>query len=157
MPDGNGIEFCKKIRNDSQIPILFLSCLNNEDTIVKGLNAGGDDYICKPFGIKELCARIESVLRRIPNIFNYEQCELEDIIDDIQEDLSYLNPTIHINQNIKLLCDYKWFVEAIENIIKNYLETNDKEIHVSINDYETTYNILIQDYGKEIDKKDLQN
>lgn len=67
LPDGNGIELCKEIRTESQTPILFLSCLNNEEIIVKGLNAGGDDYICKPFGIKELCARIECVLRRIPD------------------------------------------------------------------------------------------
>lgn len=67
LPDGNGIDFCREIRMQYATPILFLSCLNNEETIVKGLNAGGDDYICKPFGIRELCARIECILRRIPD------------------------------------------------------------------------------------------
>ena len=47
------------------ISIIFLSCLNDEETIVQGLNEGGDDYICKPFGIKELCARIECALRKV--------------------------------------------------------------------------------------------
>lgn len=50
LPDGDGIDFCRQIRKQTTTPILFLSCLNNEETIVKGLNAGGDDYICKPFG-----------------------------------------------------------------------------------------------------------
>lgn len=67
LPDGSGIDLCKQIRKQYTTPILFLSCLNSEETIVKGLNAGGDDYICKPFGIHELCARIECILRRIPD------------------------------------------------------------------------------------------
>lgn len=67
LPDGNGIDFCRQVRKQTTTPILFLSCLNNEETIVKGLNAGGDDYICKPFGIQELLARIQCILRRIPD------------------------------------------------------------------------------------------
>lgn len=67
LPDGDGIDFCRQIRKQTTTPILFLSCLNNEETIVKGLNAGGDDYICKPFGIQELLARIQCILRRIPD------------------------------------------------------------------------------------------
>jgi len=66
LPDGNGILLCQKIREHYQMPLLFLTCQNNEETIVEGLTAGGDDYVCKPFGIKELYARIHSLLRRIP-------------------------------------------------------------------------------------------
>ncbi len=65
LPDGNGIVLCSKIRETYKTPLLFLSCKNNEETIVEGLNAGGDDYVCKPFGIKELYARINCLLRRI--------------------------------------------------------------------------------------------
>ena len=66
LPDGNGITLCQQIRQDYHMPILFLTCRNDEDTLVEGLNAGGDDYVCKPFGIKELYARINSLLRRVP-------------------------------------------------------------------------------------------
>ena len=65
LPDGNGIDLCKEIKEKYEMPIIFLSCLNDEETIVKGLNEGGDDYVCKPFGIKELCARIECALRKV--------------------------------------------------------------------------------------------
>lgn len=66
LPDGNGIILCQQIRHEYHTPLLFLTCKNDEETIVEGLNAGGDDYVCKPFGIKELYARIHSLLRRIP-------------------------------------------------------------------------------------------
>ncbi len=66
LPDGNGITLCRQIREQFAMPLLFLTCQNDEDSIVEALNAGGDDYVCKPFGIKELYARIYSLLRRIP-------------------------------------------------------------------------------------------
>ena len=66
LPGGNGIALCRQIREKYSMPILFLTCRNDEETIVEGLNAGGDDYVCKPFGIKELLARIEALLRRMP-------------------------------------------------------------------------------------------
>lgn len=66
LPDGNGIHLCQQIREHYTTPLLFLTCRNDEDTIVEGLTAGGDDYVCKPFGIKELYARIHSLLRRAP-------------------------------------------------------------------------------------------
>lgn len=65
LPDGNGISLCKEIKEKYEVPIIFLSCLSDEETIVRGLNEGGDDYVCKPFGIKELCARIECNLRKV--------------------------------------------------------------------------------------------
>ena len=65
LPDGNGISLCKEIKEKYEMTIIFLSCLNDEETIVRGLNEGGDDYVCKPFGIKELCARIECNLRKV--------------------------------------------------------------------------------------------
>ena len=65
LPDGNGISLCKEIKEKYEMPIIFLSCLNDEETIVRGLNEGGDDYVCKPFGIKELCARIEFNLIKV--------------------------------------------------------------------------------------------
>ena len=65
LPDGNGIELCKELRKVKYTPLLFLTAKNNEETIVQGLNAGGDDYVCKPFSIIELNARINSLLRRV--------------------------------------------------------------------------------------------
>lgn len=65
LPDENGIELCKKIRNHLNTPIIFLSARIEERDKIQGLRAGGDDYIIKPFSLGELQARIEVCLRRI--------------------------------------------------------------------------------------------
>ncbi|MBU3126142.1 response regulator transcription factor [Clostridium tagluense] len=64
MPDFDGFEVCKKIREDVSCPIIFLSARQSESDRIKGLGVGADDYIVKPFSIKELKARIEAHLRR---------------------------------------------------------------------------------------------
>lgn len=64
MPDENGIDFCRGIREYIDCPILFLTSKVTEQDKVLGLQAGGDDYITKPFSIAELTARVEAHLRR---------------------------------------------------------------------------------------------
>lgn len=65
LQDRNGIDICKEIRkDDSKVPILFLMALNTSDNIALGLDAGGDDYLTKPFKFVELIARINALLRR---------------------------------------------------------------------------------------------
>lgn len=64
LPDMNGMEICKKIRKDSNIPIIFLSARISEIDRVVGLEIGADDYIVKPFSARELTARIKAILRR---------------------------------------------------------------------------------------------
>lgn len=64
MPGMSGEEVCVAIRRKSRIPIIMLTAKVDEDNVVDGLTLGADDYITKPFGLKELCARVESVLRR---------------------------------------------------------------------------------------------
>lgn len=65
MPDMDGFEVCQRIRQTSQIPILFLTARSYEEDRIKGLEIGADDYIMKPFSLRELAARIETTLRRI--------------------------------------------------------------------------------------------
>ncbi|MDR1188085.1 MAG: response regulator transcription factor [Bifidobacteriaceae bacterium] len=64
LPDGSGIALCDEIRPVTDVPILFLSALGETDDVVKGLRAGGDDYLPKPYHYDELVARIEALLRR---------------------------------------------------------------------------------------------
>lgn len=64
MPDIDGISFCGQVREQVRCPIIFLSAKTEEASKIKGLSAGGDDYITKPFSIKELHARVEAHLRR---------------------------------------------------------------------------------------------
>ena len=67
LPDGNGYDLCKAIRIDKNTPIIFLTACDEEVNIVMGLDLGGDDYISKPFRIRELMSRINAVLRRYSN------------------------------------------------------------------------------------------
>jgi two-component system KDP operon response regulator KdpE len=64
LPDGSGVELCRRLREWSQMPILVLSAIGEEDAKVEALEAGADDYVTKPFGARELVARLGAVLRR---------------------------------------------------------------------------------------------
>jgi len=64
LPDGSGYELCKIIRGKSDVPIIFLTACDDEVNVVMGLDIGADDYITKPFRLRELISRIKSVLRR---------------------------------------------------------------------------------------------
>lgn len=64
LPDGNGYEICREIRKDSKVPILFLTACDDEVSTVMALEQGADDYISKPFRIRELLARMKAILRR---------------------------------------------------------------------------------------------
>lgn len=64
LPDGNGYDFCKEIRKINNTPIIFLTACDDEVNVVMGLDLGGDDYITKPFRLRELISRIKAVMRR---------------------------------------------------------------------------------------------
>lgn len=64
LPDGNGYDLCRCIRKKSDVPIIFLTALDEEVNMVLGFEIGGDDYITKPFRVKELLLRIKAILRR---------------------------------------------------------------------------------------------
>lgn len=64
LPDGNGLELCRKIREKSDIPIIFLTANDTDEDMIEGFRSGCDDYIPKPFSIEVLLQRIKAVLRR---------------------------------------------------------------------------------------------
>jgi two-component system, OmpR family, KDP operon response regulator KdpE len=64
LPDGDGVEVTRKLREWSEMPILVLSAVGEEDQKVRALEGGADDYITKPFGARELVARLQAALRR---------------------------------------------------------------------------------------------
>jgi two-component system KDP operon response regulator KdpE len=65
LPDLDGVEVCRRLREWSQMPIIVLSAVGDEDAKVRALAAGADDYVTKPFGPRELIARLHAVLRRV--------------------------------------------------------------------------------------------
>jgi two-component system response regulator RegX3 len=64
LPDGDGTEVCRQLRQRSSVPIIVLTARGSEDERVIGLELGADDYVVKPYGSRELVARIRTVLRR---------------------------------------------------------------------------------------------
>ena len=64
LPDGSGFEFCRKVRQISKVPIMFLTASDEETSVIMGLDMGGDDYITKPFKLGVLMSRINALLRR---------------------------------------------------------------------------------------------
>ena len=91
MPGMDGLEVCKRLRGDetfNRLPILFLSARTSTDEVVEGLDAGGDDYIVKPFEITELNARVRALLRRSKRDSLTDQVQLQ--VGDLM-----LNSTTH--------------------------------------------------------------
>lgn len=64
LPDGSGFDFCRTVRASSAVPVLFLTACDEEVNVVQGLDYGGDDYITKPFRVRELLSRIKANVRR---------------------------------------------------------------------------------------------
>ena len=76
LPDGTGFEFCKRVRQVSKVPIIFLTASDEETSIVMGLDMGGDDYITKPFKLGVLVSRVNALLRRAKD-FSATDTELQ--------------------------------------------------------------------------------
>ncbi|HJD46797.1 MAG TPA: response regulator transcription factor [Candidatus Mediterraneibacter norfolkensis] len=72
LPDGSGFDLCRKIRESSKVPIMFLTAADEETDIIMGLDIGGDDYMTKPFKLAVFLSRINALLRRSDN-FAQEQ------------------------------------------------------------------------------------
>jgi len=68
LPDRSGFELCRELRQQSPVPVIFLTACDEEYNVVRGLDQGGDDYITKPFRINELMSRINAVLRRTAGV-----------------------------------------------------------------------------------------
>jgi two-component system KDP operon response regulator KdpE len=83
LPDIDGVEVCRRLREWSEIPLIVLSAVGDEDAKVKALQAGADDYVTKPFGPRELVARLEAVLRRVDAASDDEPIN----VDGLQIDL----------------------------------------------------------------------
>lgn len=77
LPDGSGFEFCKKVRQVSKVPIIFLTAADEEMSIIMGLDIGGDDYITKPFKLGVLVSRINALLRRARDFSSTVDTELQ--------------------------------------------------------------------------------
>ena len=82
LPDGSGVELCGSLREWSSMPIIVLSAIGDEETKVQALEAGADDYVTKPFGPRELVARLAAALRRAGDQPGEPAIELDGLLVD---------------------------------------------------------------------------
>jgi two-component system phosphate regulon response regulator PhoB len=98
LPNGSGLQLLKKLKQDSEtakIPVIMLTARSELDDKIAGLNTGADDYIAKPFSLKELGARIQAVLRRATNQRAFAQIlDLEGITVDMDAHRLYIDQQI---------------------------------------------------------------
>ncbi|MDP5230782.1 MAG: response regulator transcription factor [Cellulophaga sp.] len=123
LPNMNGIEICKKIRAEKNTPIIMLTAKSEEIDRVLGLEIGADDYITKPFSIRELLARIKAVMRRTNAVQsekkNASSIKIDDLFIDIEKRKVQLN-----NQKIELSPkEFELLVLMANNPGRNYSRT----------------------------------
>ncbi|WP_431027707.1 response regulator [Lysinibacillus sp. LZ02] len=102
MPNLGGIQTCREIRKISNVPIIFISCNKDSIDIIEGLEAGGDDYVIKPFKMEELLARIRSNLRRAPV---YHQADFQPTFRPIHQKVLQFNELKIDESNQKVYID----------------------------------------------------
>jgi len=121
LPDGSGFDLCREIKSKTDTPVIFLTGRTEEINVVLGLDIGADDYVTKPFRIKELVSRIKSVLRRYKR--NKEE---KNIIkcSNIKVDLCKAKVYVDYRELDITALEYKIMVLLTEN--KNKLVTRQK-------------------------------
>lgn len=111
LPDGSGYDVCRTIKKKGDLPVIFLTAYDDEVNVVMGFDLGADDYITKPFRVKELLVRIKSVLRR----YNKESADgivrVKDLVINTNEAKVYKN-----NQEIILTAmEYRLLLILLNN------------------------------------------
>ncbi|MDR0649186.1 MAG: response regulator transcription factor [Synergistaceae bacterium] len=96
MPDGSGYDFCEEIRLMTASPIIYLTCRDTSEDIIRGLAAGGDDYITKPFDLRVLSAKVYAGLRRIMD-YNADRSRGAGIIEIPPMTINMLNGNVIVD------------------------------------------------------------
>ncbi|KPN97156.1 response regulator transcription factor [Lysinibacillus sp. ZYM-1] len=142
LPGINGIEICRRVRTQSQVPIILITARDAVMDRVAGLDAGADDYIVKPFAIEELLARIRTILRRAtPESANSESLRLRDIeIDVAAYEVFVQGNKLDLTKTeydlLKLLIEHKNRVCTREHILTSVwgydtdIETNVVDVYI---------------------------
>lgn len=142
LPDGNGYEICRYVKSKQEVPVIFLTAMDDEVNIVMGLDIGGDDYITKPFRIKELQSRIRSVMRRYQKQEDDGIAKIRDIIINTKTGKVYKNNTeilltaleyrlllVFLNHQGQILSRSQ-ILEGIWDVAGNYVNDNTLSVYI---------------------------
>lgn len=108
MPKLDGIEFVKRVRKDSGIPIIFLSAKSEDMDKIFGLQIGADDYIAKPFNPLEVVSRVQSLLRRVEKYSARNKSNEETIVEIGDLKLDIISCELYKSGNLKELTSYEY-------------------------------------------------
>lgn len=143
LPDGNGFDICKYVKQKLDIPVIFLTAQDEETSVVVGLDLGADDYVIKPFRTRELISRINSVLRRygkkedITNIIQYKNIKIDTTSAKVYKDEKEIIFTsleykillmLFTNQN--KLITREQLLEKIWDIAGNFVNDNTLTVYI---------------------------
>ena len=174
LPEISGVEICKLIRakpDIKNIPIIMLTAKGEEEDKVKGLSAGADDYVTKPFSIPELMARVKANMRRAPEIMTVKELKFEDIRMDLVTKKVYRGDNyIHLGPTefriLKILIENPGQVFSREYLLKTvwgnniYVESRTIDVHIrrlrkALNEFGPDYIRTVRATGYSIDKNDV--
>ncbi len=175
LPELSGVEICKIIRSKpdiKNIPIIMLTAKGQEEDKIKGLGAGADDYVTKPFSIPELMARVKTQIRRTPEKNTAPKLVFEDITMDLIEKKVYrgdvlikLGPTEF--RLLKVLMETPQKVFSRELLLKTvwgdniFVESRTVDVHIrrlrkNLNEFGEDYIRTVRASGYSIDKDDIE-
>lgn len=111
LPDGSGYSICKRIKEIGDFPVIFLTAYDDEVNVVMGFELGADDYITKPFRLKELLVRIKSVFRRYNNDSTDGKIKVKDLVVNTNEAKVYKNG----NEIVLTAMEYRLLLILLNN------------------------------------------
>lgn len=111
LPDGSGYSVCKRIKEIGDFPVIFLTAYDDEANVVMGFELGADDYITKPFRLKELLVRIKSVFRRYNNDSGDGKIKVKDLVVNTNEAKVYKNG----NEIVLTAMEYRLLLILLNN------------------------------------------
>lgn len=111
LPDGSGYSVCKRIKEIGDFPVIFLTAYDDEVNVVMGFELGADDYITKPFRLKELLVRIKSVFRRYNNDSDDGKIKVKDLVVNTNEAKVYKNG----NEIVLTAMEYRLLLILLNN------------------------------------------
>jgi len=169
LPDGNGFDFFKEIKKKEDVPVIFLTALDEEINIVKGLDLGAEDYIVKPFRVKELISRIKVALRRYNKMssstININGIELDSENMEVKKDEKVIELTslefkilLLLFTNKNKLVTRDMILNKIWDLAGNFVNDNTltvyiKRIREKIGDNEGKIIKTIRGVGYKVDEK----
>ncbi|MCQ2741257.1 MAG: phosphate regulon transcriptional regulator PhoB [Alphaproteobacteria bacterium] len=170
LPEMSGVEICKLIRSQpdiKDIPIIMLTAKGDEDDKVKGLSAGADDYVTKPFSVPELMARVKTQLRHAPEPQEEKELVFQDIRMNLVEKKVFRGDNfIHLGPTefrlLRMLMETPGKVFSREFLLKNvwgnniYVESRTVDVHIrrlrrALNEFGPDYIRTVRATGYAID------